>query len=212
MRKIITFVLSIALAACASGPQESAPAASGAAPAAKAERPGVKVGDRWVSSCTQYARTSDLVVVVTSVDQSGINGTVNGQPLELTPELNTVVSPQYTNSDRRSLSFPLEVGKEWSVTSHFVAHESIVAGGTDEGTEKLSVTVVGYERVRVRAGAFGAFKLKWKSSWQDIHGYSGITDSTYWYAPAARAIVKSELVHHWEPDINCELAEFQLQP
>jgi hypothetical protein len=43
MRKLLTFVLPVALAACANGAQESAPQAS----TAKAERPDVKVGDRW---------------------------------------------------------------------------------------------------------------------------------------------------------------------
>jgi len=66
--------------------------------------------------------------------------------------------------------------------------------------------------VRVRAGEFDAFKLKWQSGWLDTKGFSGTTESTYWYAPSARAVVKSELWITGQPENACELVEFQLQP
>ncbi|SPJ18841.1 conserved hypothetical protein [Burkholderiales bacterium] len=52
------------------------------------------------------------------------------------------------------------------------------------------MTVVGCEKVRVRAGEFDAFKLKWQSTWLDkTNNNPGTTESTYWYAPAARNVV-----------------------
>jgi len=211
LRKILTFVLPIALVACASGPQESAPAATGAASTAKAERPEIKVSDRWVTVCAYGITKSKVITVVTSVDQSGIKGTWNGEPWSQTPDLNNIESPIHKDSDARRLSFPLEVGKEWRAANQWVNLEY-----GDHGSEELTVKVVGYEKVRVPAGELDAFKLKWKSSFNSASGGGGIQGITYWYAPAARAVVKSDQLLTWQgggqPEVTCELAEFQLQP
>jgi hypothetical protein len=211
MRKILTFVIPIALAACASGVQESTPA-SGAASTAKAERPDVKVGDRWVSACTQYSKKFDVVTVVTSVDQSGIKGTQNGVPLVLTPDLNEIEGMRWSHSpDNRYFRFPLEVGKKWSDVEHWVDHSN-----SSEGSTKVNATVTSYEKVRVKAGEFDAFRIKWKGSWSANNDGAGVSETTYWYAPAARGVVKSEMIISWpgggEPEFDCELAQLQLQP
>ena len=207
IRKLLTFVLPIALAACASGPQEVTPAATGAASMAKAERPEIKVGDKWVSACTYGQKKFNSVTVVTSVDQSRIKATRDGKALALTLDLNEVESSEFSNSDGRALSFPLEVGKQWKATNQWVNHEAPY-----HGSEQLKVRVVGYAKVKVPAGEFDAFKLRWDSSWMDNTGGTGTTEGTYWYAPAVRGVVKLERSRHWDPDLNCELTEFQLQP
>jgi len=212
IRKLLTFVLPIALAACAGGPQVT-PVEASVASAAKAERPNVKVGDRWNTTCKRGVQTFNFVTVVTSVDQTGIKGTQNGKPLALTPDLNNIESPQYRTSDARALSFPLQVGKQWKATNDFVDHTN----NDVSGTEKLTVTVVGYERVRVRAGEFDAFKLKWESTWLDkTNNNEGTNISTYWYAPATHTVVWFDQLITWQgggwPELTCELVEFQLQP
>jgi len=216
MRRILTVALPVALVAYGSLSHAAEPAGVGTASTAKAERPDVKVGDKWVSACTQYSKKFDVVTVVTSVDQSGIKGTQNGKPLAMTPDLNTTVSPRWTDTDARALSFPLEVGKQWKAGNEWVDHQSDSPGGIDEGSEQLSVTVVGYEKVRVPAGEFDAFKLKWKSNWTAKSGAVGTTETTYWYAPATRGVVKLDRRISWagggEPELKCELTEFQLQP
>ncbi|HXY05433.1 MAG TPA: hypothetical protein VEI05_02715, partial [Burkholderiaceae bacterium] len=154
----------------------------------------------------------DRVWVVTSVDSTGIKGTWNGQPLTLTLDLNVLDSPQFTNSDKRLLNFPLEVGKKWKSNNNFVDHTYKEM----TGSETYSVEVTGYEKVKVQAGEFDAFKLKAKSSWNMKSGDVGTHVFTYWYAPKVRAVVKdSELIasQGWGlPEWTCELAEFQLQP
>ena len=212
MRKILTFVLPIGLAACAAGPQVT-PVEASVASAAKADRPDVKVGDRWNTTCKSGVQTFNFVTVVTSVDQTGVKGTQNGKPLTLSPDLNNIESPQRKASNERGLSFPLQVGKQWEAANEWVSHIDNEASGT----EKLTVTVVGYERVRVRAGEFDAFKLKWKSNWWDkTNNNPGTTESTYWYAPAARTVVWLDELVSWpgggKPELTCELVEFQLQP
>jgi len=212
MRKLLTFVLPVGLAACASGLMGSALAQAGAASAAKAERPDVKVGDRWKFACAEGRKKSDRLWVVTSVDLTGVKGTWNGQPLAMTLDLNEVDSPEHTNTDKRLLSFPLEVGKQWTSSNKFVDHTNKDV----KGSEKYSVRVADYGKVRVPAGEFDTFKLKAKSSFTAEDGSAGTHEFTYWYAPAARAVVKGMDQVTWQgggwPETTCELVEFQLQP
>lgn len=208
MRKLLGFALPVALAVCASGLHESALAQTSAASPPKAERPEIKVGDKWVSACTYGLKKLNPVMVITSVDQSGIKATRgDGKAVALTLDLNLLDSPEMSYSGYRPLSFPLEVGKQWNGTDQWVNHEM-----NGKGSEKFTVKVVSYEKVRVPAGEFDAFKLKWESTWTDAYNNTGTTESTYWYAPAARAVVKSDRSRHWDPDLHCESTEFQLQP
>ena len=83
--------------------------------AQKADRPSVTVGDEWqfIEYSLVPIQKPNLVWVITSVTPTGIAGTSNGQPLTLTPDLNIIESPTRKFSDRRILSFPLEIGKSW---------------------------------------------------------------------------------------------------
>ena len=109
------------------------------------------------------------------------------------------------------LSFPLEVGKQWSFVNDYVFNDPIF--GTLQGRSKNSVAVLGYEKVRVPAGEFDAFKLELKGTWVSPNNPAGGEgDFTYWYAPAVRAVVKKEERVTYLPTYTTELVEFQLQP
>jgi hypothetical protein len=149
--------------------------------------------------------------VITSVTPAGIEGTENGEPLALTPELNVLESPRHKDSTPQGLSFPLEVGKRWRYASDW-----LFKAKKSKGSAIVEVEVVGYENVTVPAGDFDAFKLVAKGS---LHGvspinslYAGETTATYWYAPAARAIVKSVSHNPYLGKSTVELVELQLQP
>lgn len=58
--------------------------------------------------------------IIPSVTPDGIEGTENGEPLTMTPDLNVLKAPQYSYSNPMSLSFPLEVGKRWRYASDWV--------------------------------------------------------------------------------------------
>ena len=177
------------------------------------DRPDVKVGDRWVfvMRSTAGEKLLDRAWVVTSVTPTRIEGTENGKPLALTPDLNIIESPREKHSDVRLLSFPLEVGKKWNDVDDYVFNDPIF--GTLQGRSKDSVAVLGYEKVRVPAGEFDAFKLKLKGNWVSPNNPNGgESDITYWYAPAVRAIVKIEERVTYMPTYITELVEFQLQP
>ena len=178
-----------------------------------AERPNVKVGDRWMFVMHSPAgeKLLERVWVVTSVSPTRIEGTENGKPLVLTPDLNPIESPREKHSDNRLLSFPLEVGKQWSEVDDYVFNDPIF--GTLQGRSKDSIAVVGYEKMRVPAGEFDAFKLELKGNWVSPNNPNGgESDITYWYAPAVRAIVKKEERVTYMPTYITELVEYQLQP
>lgn len=178
--------------------------------AQKADRPGVNVGDRrrfevHLGTGPSATRLQNLSRVVTSVTVAGIGRTDNGLKVVLTQDLNEIEILSYKHSDRRLLSIPLEVGKQWHRTDN-----SLPKFVGKENRTDLSMAVVGYERVRVPAGEFYAFKPEAKGSWI-IGSKTGDSTWTYWYAPAARGVVKSES-QDTSGFTTMDLAEFHLQP
>jgi hypothetical protein len=63
------------------------------------------------------------------------------------------------------------------------------------GRSTVDAEIVGYERITVPAGEFDAFKLVSRETLSGTSPagseYAGEITRSYWYAPAARAIVKS---------------------
>jgi hypothetical protein len=185
--------------------------------AQKADRPAVKVGDRWTFEARVQpsgARQPSHTWMISSVTPARIEGTDNGRRLVLTPELNVLQSADKQHGNERLLSFPLEVGKQWSFTDKFG-----LLGFQMSARDTVSVEVVAHEKVRVPAGEFEAFRLEAKGT-RATPSYTGEIGWTYWYAPAARAIVKSEFrqisTHGGTREVTMatttELGEFQLQP
>ena len=202
-RRFIAFFLSLALAACASTP----PALGPVVPGVTAEQPDVKVGDKYTFACTQGRKTYDSQTVITSVDASSIKFTSDGIALENTREGNPVKEERFLHSDFHVISFPLEVGKTWTFNDRWK--------GLDlpyQGTQKVNVAVAAYEKVRVTAGEFDAFKVQWIANWTSDAGGTGRNTGSYWYAPRVRASAKVVIDIAGEPELACELKEFQLQP
>ena len=184
-----------------------------AAFAQEAERPTLKVGDSWhfVMYYTVPSTTPNRAWVITSVTLDGIEGTENGELLKLTPELNVLDSPRTRESNPQTLKFPLEVGKRWRYSTEWL----FKAKGS-KGSSNYDVAVTGYEKIKVPAGEFDAFKLGFTAS---LHGtspigshYGGDVTSTYWYAPKARAIVKSVTHNPYIGTSTVELVRYELEP
>lgn len=185
---------------------------SGTVLAQTAQRPTVKVGDRWdyeVRLGPSHVKSIGRSREITAVTPDQIKGTENGHALVMTTDLNDVDSPAGTHSDLRLLSFPLEVGKKWSFSDEHDDAQDI--GMRLDGT----VEVVGYEKVRVPAGEFDAFKLR--ADAKRALGDARAEESwTYWYSPAVRAVVK------WDYKITrrssglhesvTELTKYKLKP
>jgi hypothetical protein len=186
---------------------------AGPAIAQKAERPEVNAGDQWQFAVYYSVPVAkpNRVWVIESVTPVGITATENGEPLTLTPELNVLESPSQKESNSRALSFPLEVGKRWRYASDWVFKPKSSTGRSD-----VEVVVTGREKIAVPAGEFDAFKLVAKgklSGTSPINSqYDAQTTTTYWYSPAARAIVKS--IHHnpYLGTSTVELVGYRLRP
>lgn len=185
----------------------------GAALAQSAERPDVKAGDQWKFAVyyTVPSTTPNRSWLITSVSAAGVEGTEDGEPLRLTRELNVIESPRDRQSNPGLLAFPLEVGKRWRYETDWVFKPK-----GSNGTSVVDVAVLAYEKVTVPAGEFDAFKL---SSRESLSGtspigsqYAGETTRTYWYAPAARAVVKWISRNLYLGPSTVELVEYQLQP
>lgn len=180
--------------------------------AQKADQPAIRVGNQWqfVEYYTVPSTTPNRAWVITSVTPMGIEGRENGEPLLLTPEMNVRESPRDKNSNPKALDFPLEVGKRW----HYVSDWVFKPKGSN-GSIAVDVAVIGYEKVKVPAGEFDAFKLTAKealSGTSPINSqYAGEIIRTYWYAPAARAIVKTVSNNPYLGPSTVELVAFDLR-
>ena len=170
--------------------QSLAPAAF----AQTAERPVLKPGDRWrfVVYYAVPATEPNREWVIDSVSPEAIRGTEDGQPLLMTPDLNVLDSPRAQYSNPRWLQFPLAVGKRWNSRTDWWFKPKGSRGRSD-----VEVQVLAYEPVTVVAGRFDAFKLVAKSRMSGTSPigstYDGtVATTTYWYAPAARAVVRWE--------------------
>jgi hypothetical protein len=178
----------------------------------KADPPVLKAGDQWkfVVWYTVPSATPNRTWVITSVTPTKIEGTDNGEALLLTPELNVVESPRDRTSNLKMLSFPLEVGKQWRYETEWLFKPK-----GSKGTFTGNVTIVAYEKVRVPAGEFDAFKLIDRRAMRGISGINSTIDAqsvvTYWYAPAANAIVKSEHRNPYLGPSTVELVEYRPQ-
>jgi hypothetical protein len=186
---------------------------AGPALAQKAERPEVKVGDRWqfVRYYSVASTKPNLTWEIKSVTETEILGTENGEPLRMTPDLNVVDSPERKQSTPEALSFPLEVGKSWRYATDWLFKPK-----GSMGSIVVDVEVVARERIAVPAGEFEAFKLVskgWVSGTSPINSqYEGVITTTYWYAAAPRTIVKSVTHNPYLGASTVELVAYQLRP
>ena len=187
-------------------------AAASAASAQQADAPQIARGDRWRFAVWYTVPTAEpsREWIVTSIQGETIEATENGEPLRLTRNLGVLDSPRDASSNPRTLDFPLHVGKRWEYPTDWTFKPK-----GSRGHSQVAVTVEAYERVRVPAGEFDAFRL---SSSEALSGTSPInsqiaatTRRTYWYAPAARAIVKIESRNPYLGPSTVELVALELR-
>jgi hypothetical protein len=186
---------------------------AGPALAQRTERPEVRVGDRWqfVRYYSVPSTKPNLAWEINSVTATEISGTENGEPLLMTPDLNVVDSPMNKQSNPKALSFPLEVGNRWRFASDWLFKPK-----GSKGSIVVDVEVVAHEKVEVPAGEFEAFKLVSKgrvSGTSPINSqYDAVITTTYWYAAAARATVKSVTHNPYLGVSTVEMVASQLRP
>jgi hypothetical protein len=182
-----------------------------AAQAPSGAMPTMKVGDSWkwlrVDRRTGLTE-AETVRTVTSVTAERIEGTENDGKYVMSPDLQVLETPEWVRTGSpRFTDWPLAVGKKWSFN---YVQEGKVQRYSVRWT--YDAEVVAQEKVKVPAGEFDAFKIVYKGFWNnDTNRRNGSSISTGWYAPAARASVRTE-VQSGNTLSQTDLVELKLQP
>ena len=153
-----------------------------------ADKPELKVGDRWEFSQTVETvpgeeKTETWSRRVAEIQPNGQMqvATGKGEMLTFDAMLNRI-DPRGPEYSVTSYKFPMKIGTEWSYSAR------TGEGGMLErrGTYK----VVAYEPVTVPAGTFDCFRVEgqWENS---TKSYTGRAREQYWYCPAIKFIAKS---------------------
>ena len=181
-------------------------------PPPRAEAPELKVGDRWKTELRDRrtkVKESERERSVSAISATQIDGLENGEKYTTTPGLSTLESSTIviTAGELKSLNFPLEIGKKWDFKYKMKSKISGVPSSW-----QFDASVVAFEKVKVPAGEFDAYKIQARGFWKnESNGFSGRATLTEWYAPSARNVVKTEFEDGNNNSIR-ELIEMQLQP
>lgn len=166
--------------------------------AEQADRPDVHVGDRWSFQHTNaLANEKDFTTIQDVIDVSNteikarerIKGKGVSSVAAYTREWNPVdVASARYEPNLHEWSFPLKVGSQWDSS----ADKMLFTNGK-HGKFQLKALVAAAEKVTVPAGAF----------------------DTYWYAPAVKHYVKSEIAFSRDGRVRSkdtyELVEYSLR-
>jgi hypothetical protein len=149
-----------------------------------------EVGDRAAYTWTLYSKSEKVEEEVVAVSDTEISmvermGDRNFDRVYDTQQkgftryacLNSMVQCTFTPANNWA-DWPLEKGKKWSNPTH-------VRGPTFEADLTKEHVVEGYEKVRVPAGEFGAYRIsftgKVKGKDSKGNGFSASEKGTYWY-------------------------------
>jgi hypothetical protein len=183
--------------------------ARAAAPIAKADRPEWRVGYEWQYSWKDQSGGGTLAkAIIREESFAGVPSFVlkRGQSEDFYTKdvlglLGTMSGGRITvkrTAPFQTLSWPLEVGKEWS-NSYFVER----LGEKSSESFEHRVVVTKLEQVKVPAGTFDAFKI------EIYNARTGTLLNDYWYAPEVKWFVKSR-VYNREGVREEELQSFKV--
>ena len=179
------------------------------APAVKADRPEWKVGYEWQYSWKDHSGNGTLTKeIIREEPFAGVPSFVlkRGQSEDFYTKdvlglLGTMSGGRITvkrTDPFQTLSWPLEVGKEWS-NSYTVER----LGEKSSESFEHRVVVTKLEPVEVSAGTFDAFKI------EIYNARTGTLLNDYWYAPEVKWFVKSR-VYNREGVREEELQSFKV--
>lgn len=171
------------------------------AAAQEAAQPDIKTGDRWtyqlLDKLTGEIKGS-ITLSVYEVTETEIHQKAQGKmkaPFSrvefLDRQLNWLDnSVTQWKPDTGTYRFPLKIGKKWSQQ-----FEAVAISNESKTRHNISAKVVAYEKVKVPAGEFDAFKIEYtirNISTSDADRADSITKSVRWYAPSVKQTVKQE--------------------
>lgn len=92
------------------------------------------------------------------------------------------IGPHHSIPHGGMLKFPMNVGNSW-------VHPYTAKSNVETRNRERRCTVKSWEEVKVLAGTFMAFRIACDNQWSEANRPA---DEQYWYAPAAKNIVKYE--------------------
>lgn len=171
------------------------------AAAQEAPQPDIKVGDRWtyqlLDNLTGEIKGSATLTIFEVTDteihqkvQIKTKAPINRVEY-LDRQLNTIDNGVYQWKPSTSFfRFPLTIGKEWSQQ-----YESVAISHESKTRHNISAKVVAFEKVKVPAGEFDAFKIEYtirSISTSDADRADSYTKTVRWYSPGVKQVVKQE--------------------
>jgi hypothetical protein len=189
--------------------QERPTMAKTAGGSAKAQRPEWKVGYEWRYSWKEHSGNGSITKEIVREDVfSGIPAFVikrgkyeDFYAKDILGVLGSMVDGQITtrrNAPFQTLSWPLEVGKEWG-NSYILEN---LGKKTSESLDHRTVAR-SFEEVKVPAGTFNAYKI------EVYNARTGGLRTEYWYAPQVKWFVKSR-VHNRDGIREEELLSYKV--
>lgn len=191
---------------------QAAAQSSTAAPGLSGQVPVFKVGDSWLwvrSDRRTGLKEAETSRTITKVSPERIEGTDNGNAITMTADQLALMETAdfVRQGSPHFVQFPLELGKKWSFK-----YVQASKAGPQRTRWQYDAEVVGQERVKVPAGEFDAFKVVCKGYWNnEVGSGNGAAEVTLWFAPAARATVKSQFQGGQSYNVS-ELVEMKLMP
>lgn len=193
-----------------------------AQPSFPIERPAIKLGDAWTSRTVDgwnNRETGQFTVTVVGFEAEKVLVRSHALPSDQTQTQTYTADWQPCRSMQNSselvcggsLRFPLTADYKHSYQKLPRTNGMTYLDAKCEGK--------GFEKVKVPAGEFDAFKIECKGEWTRVFGgsFSGQYEETYWYAPDVRHRVKyvfNDRRSNGQPDTKLivELTEFKPAP
>lgn len=145
--------------------------------------------------------TSDGMLVIQCKDLLIYQSVANS--LNITKMVKTDGEVQYEFKPfMPTMIYPLEVGSKWSGE-----YAGFTEDTGDKWKSKAQCEAVAFEKVKVVAGEFDAFRIECVDNWRAMMVFSGEKKSTRWYAPKLGTVVK---VVHDDPKWNYQLTAYKL--
>ncbi len=173
------------------------------------QAPSIQEGDVWIDRI----RGADHRFVVGTIKKDGTTF-INewGNQIVTTRELNirtyrslTFADAPPTNYDPAMewFSFPLEPGKEWNMTSHWLTPDISLGG-----TTVVSGKVGNWEDITVPAGTFHALRVDVTNRVFGRLGTGEEVDLTYWWVPDLNRWVKYHYRGTVEGTVDAEMVSY----
>jgi hypothetical protein len=212
----IAVIFSVSVAGCASTTPSAPPAAPveitkrASADTDQIPQPSLHSGDVWVDRI----QGADREFRIEAVHGDTMDVNYWGAEQVTDPNLNIIVYRSLTESSSEPtvsskpgmwFVFPMYPGKTW--VNDFDWYMKGAAPSKGKGEDRGHV--IGWEDIRVPAGAFHALKVEVVTRFSGTGGMADESTLDFWYSPKVNRFVKFDYRSFYEGEIVAELVKYQ---